>query len=79
MSFLGVSRAYSTMTATGGSHHVRIPKPLIDLLGWETGEELIVTITPEKAMHVQTLEAYFRERLAEERQRQQPEFVGADA
>lgn len=79
MPFLGPNRATSRLSATGNSQHVRLPKPLFQQLGWAIGEELIVTITPDNAMIVQTIEAYFRQALEAERRQyeHERESVGA--
>lgn len=52
------NRASTRLFRSGSSVHVTIPKPLRTFLTWETGVELMVTVTEDKRLIIETLEQY---------------------
>lgn len=60
----GTSRFSRTGTAT---HHILVPKPLLQFLPWKAGEELMVYIHPDHSVRVTTLEQAFKDRIEEDR------------
>jgi antitoxin component of MazEF toxin-antitoxin module len=73
------NRAVSTLRTTGNAKHVRVPAPLLTLLGWRLGEELMCIVVPDGTLRVLTLEQHYQERLAADRVTRSREEVAAHA
>jgi hypothetical protein len=74
-----ITRATSRMSASGSCFHVLLPKPILKLLPWKPGEELMVLVQPDATIRVVTLEQWVNERLEADRaeRRNTPERVRA--